>query len=347
MFSGVGGFELGLQNASKEFECVGFSEIDKYASIVLKKRFKGVKNYGNAKTINAERLPDFDLLVGGFPCPSFSIAGKRKGFDDERGTLFFEIVKVLKAKRPRLVLLENVKGLLSHNEGGTFGKILNELDELGYWVEWQVLNSKDFGVPQNRERVFIVGHLGRECSRQVFPITEGDSINAEKRENNEGQEVCWALRSRDYKDGTNFVVENQLKQVGIIGDDSEATRVYSIDGIARTIKDGGGMGAKTGLYAVGFSSSQRKHGVESRVKVGEFNALTGSQNSRKSANYVVGKRIRRLTPIECERLQGFPDDWTLVELPNGKMMSDSQRYKMMGNAVTTNVITAIGKRLIE
>jgi len=202
MFSGIGGFELGIQNAfeaSKETgqttatvrhksnystkptqergqsaTCVGYSEIDKYADQIYQKHFGGT-NYGDATKINARELPDFELLVGGFPCQAFSVAGKRAGFNDTRGTLFFDIARILKEKRPRHLVLENVKGLLSHDQGKTFTTILGVLADLGYFVEWQVLNSKDFGVPQNRERVFIVGHLGGEPRRKVFPITGGYS----------------------------------------------------------------------------------------------------------------------------------------------------------------------------
>lgn len=201
MFSGIGGFELGIQQAyednirpiqsevseesgnkhgtkdkSLKWECVGYSEIDKYAIQIYEKHFNH-KNYGDATKIDTRQLPEFDLLVGGFPCQAFSIAGKRKGFDDTRGTLFFEIARILADKRPRNFILENVKGLLSHDNGKTFQTILGVLTDLGYCVEWQVLNSKNFGVPQNRERVFFVGHLGGECERKVFPIGQGSSGN--------------------------------------------------------------------------------------------------------------------------------------------------------------------------
>lgn len=158
--------------------CIGYSEIDKYAIETYQQHFGGHQNYGDATKINAAELPDFDLLVGGFPCQAFSVAGKRKGFDDTRGTLFFDIARILSEKRPRHLVLENVKGLLSHDSGKTFQTIVGVLTDLGYFVEWQVLNSKDFGVPQNRERVFIVGHLGGEPRRKVFPIFGTDSQNS-------------------------------------------------------------------------------------------------------------------------------------------------------------------------
>jgi DNA (cytosine-5)-methyltransferase 1 len=216
-FTGIGGFELGIQNAYRAtfggeqrnpseinetgtgllategqgsstsdgrissgvtdiFNtrplCIGYSEIDKYASSVYEHHFKGVKNYGDITRINADELPDFDCIVGGFPCQSFSIAGKRGGFNDTRGTLFFDLARILKAKRPRLFVFENVKGLLSHDGGRTFDTIIRTIDELGYDCQWQVLNSKNHGVPQNRERIYIVGHLRGTPRPEVFPIGE-------------------------------------------------------------------------------------------------------------------------------------------------------------------------------
>ncbi len=217
LFSGIRGFELGIQKAYEENmgnrritkaselaihehlpspdtsdgngwrtnpTCIGYSEIDKYAVQIYQKHFPTHKNYGDCTKIIASELPDFDLLVGGFPCQAFSIAGKRKGFDDTRGTLFFDIARILKEKHPRNFILENVKGLLSHDNGRTFKTIIATLVELGYCVEWQVLNAKNFGVPQNRERVFIVGHFGGVPERKVFPIGEDNGGN------NEQVELC-------------------------------------------------------------------------------------------------------------------------------------------------------------
>ena len=198
-FSGIGGFEVGIERAFDEVEqrrrrqaegslettlpdvisqpderqhaaCIGYSEIDKYAIKVYERNFPNVKNYGDITKINAKELPDFDCLVGGFPCQAFSIAGKRKGFEDTRGTLFFDLARILRAKQPRLFVFENVKGLLSHDGGRTFKTIIQTIDELGYDCQWQVLNSKNFGVPQNRERVYIVGHRRGTRRPDVFPI---------------------------------------------------------------------------------------------------------------------------------------------------------------------------------
>ena len=282
-FSGIGGFELGIMQSNVyQPECVGFSEIDKYAISIYKKHFNH-KNYGDISKINPKDLPDFSLFVGGFPCQAFSIAGKRRGFHDTRGTLFFEIIRIVKEKRPRLLLLENVKGLLSHAKGDTFRVILSSLDELGYDIDWQVLNSKNFGLPQHRERVFIIGHLRGTGRPKVFPFGEA-------------------------QEDTN----------------KEHRKVICKSQIAQTI---------TSTYYKGAKGSH----IEKDGK------------------------IRRLTPLECERLQGFPDNWTKDGVtpcaeceewgcqfsPDREVfISDTQRYKCLGNAVSVPVIKSIMNRLI-
>ena len=274
MFSGIGGFELGIQQSDINTELVGYAEIDKYAILIFEKQFTGVTNYGDATAITASNLPDFDLLVGGFPCQAFSIAGKQQGFSDTRGTLFFDIARICAEKRPRYLVLENVKGLLSHDGGQTFQRILRVLADLGYRVEWQVLNSKNFGVPQNRERVFIVGYLGERSGQEIFPLTT-------------------------YSQSASVVALQQLNKA-----ESQGNRIYDSSGLATTLaSQAGGLGAKTGLYQI-------------------------------------DTQVRRLTPTECERLQGFPDGWTAG-------LSDTQRYKTLGNAVTVPVVTAVINQLVK
>uniref|UniRef100_A0A6M3KA20 Putative methyltransferase n=1 Tax=viral metagenome TaxID=1070528 RepID=A0A6M3KA20_9ZZZZ len=293
MFSGIGGFGYGIEQITKEWECIGYSEIDKYASSIYRLHYPDHKAYGDANEINPRQLPDFDLLVGGFPCQAFSIAGKRRGFEDTRGTLFFEIARVLVEKRPRYFLLENVKGLLSHSKGQTFQTILGVLSDIGYDYQWQVLNSKDFGVPQNRERVFIVGHIRGECRPEVFPI--GSVCEQDNKPNNGGVRLIQDKR----QSGETRLWENNSPAV---------TSYWGL---------GGGNVPYVGSNIYG-------------VAINQF--------------------IRRLTPIECERLQAFPDCWTQFGVDvNGNLIeiSDTQRYKCLGNAVTTNVITAIMERLYD
>lgn len=334
LFAGIGGFDLALNRLGHV--CVWANEWDKYAAQIYNKNFirplqqedterpkerQLTKNQPHQRehlgngvdtrditTVLTSEIPDHDLLVGGFPCQSFSIAGKRRGFDDTRGTLFFEIARILKDKQPKYFILENVKGLLSHDNGNTFKTIIATLTELGYDIQWQVLNSKNYGVPQNRERVFIVGHIRGERRPEVFPITEVSGKTVSK----------------------------------TILDINQAQRVYDIEGVAITQKAlGGGQGAKTGLYAIDMT---RRENTGYRVREDKI-ALTLDANyykglaNQERPGVLDNMKIRRLTPTECERLQGFPDGWT-------EGISDTQRYKCLGNAVTVNVITAIAERLI-
>lgn len=218
MFSGIGGFRAGLE-AIGGFECVGHCEIDKYANQAYNVIYepKGELYFEDATKINPDDLPDIDLICGGFPCQAFSIAGRRGGFNDARGTLFFEIARIAAAKRPKYLLLENVPGLLSHDKGRTFATILSTLDELGYDVAWQVLDSKNFRVPQSRKRLFIVGYLREQCSGRVLSFTEANPSSPKQ-----------LISGR------------------------QGNRIYSIDGTAVTLtSEAGGFAGKTGMYEVG------------------------------------------------------------------------------------------------
>lgn len=353
LFTGIGGFTKAINDVLPEAECIGFSEIDKYAQQIYLKHFPNHKPYGDITKLTTDSISDFDLLVGGFPCQSFSIAGKRRGFEDTRGTLFFEIARILRDKRPTNFILENVAGLLSHDEGNTFKVIISTLDELGYFVEWQVLNSKNFGVPQNRERVFIIGHFRGEPRRKIFPI----------RQDSEADYVLPTLTTRYYNGQANGAYLRQISPSG----GSQGERIYDSNGIAVTIaSQAGGLGAKTGLYAVrdltdsksvNFPTIRAKgiQGQRLSIPVLTPDRVEKRQNGRRfkkdgDPSFTLtaqdkhgifnGSRIRRLTPLECERLQGFPDGWT-------EGVSDSQRYKCLGNAVTVNVVREIIKRLYK
>ena len=410
LFSGAGGFRSAFEQIPGT-ECVGHCEIDVHADKSYRALFhtEGEWFCNDARQIDTAGLPDFDLVCGGFPCQSFSIAGHRKGFEDTRGTLFFEIARILKARKPPFVLLENVPGLLSHDEGRTFAVILGALSRLGDHVEWQGLNSKDFGVPQSRQRVFIVGYLGAGCAGKILPIlgTNGASL------------------------------------IQVLGG-AQGSRVYDPEGIACTqAAQAGGMGGKTGLYAVGFN---RKDGITHGLKeayalnASNFRGLNRNQSQTAvlktddasfidlcagnpkltdtarcvTANYgkttlcyhkgersgvletdgvllikeatkcgfkpanigdtvdlsyatsntrrgrvgrdvahtldtgstqgvvTLSGRIRKLTPRECFRLQGYREDQIDKILA---ITSDSQAYKQAGNGVTVNVVYAIGLKI--
>ena len=329
MFSGVGGFELGLLKSGADVELVGFCEVDKYASQILDKRFKGVTNYGDATKLVSEELPDFDLLVGGSPCQAFSVAGLRRGWKDTRGTLFFEYARILRDKKPKHFIFENVRGLLSHDKGRTLQTILGVLSDLGYGYQWEVLNSKNFGVPQNRERIYIVGHLRGSGRPKVFPIRrEGDSVVGEVRLKEitktglyqVGASVGFNHKKDEYKaeesDIAHCIDANYFKGFG----SENRAGVLACLTPDRAEKSQNGRRFKTDGEPMFTLTGQDIHGVALEEPTEPI-------------------RIRRLTPVECERLQGFPDGWT-------EGLSDTQRYKCMGNAVTTNVVVEVAKRLL-
>jgi DNA (cytosine-5)-methyltransferase 1 len=312
LFSGIGGFELGIQKAFKGKKqkaiCVGYSEIDKHAIKIYETHFPNHRNFEDIKKINERKLPKFDLLVGGFPCQSFSIAGKRKGFTDKRGTLIFDIARILQAKKPRLFLLENVPGILSSYEGGDFKKIISEITKLGYSVQWQVLNSKYFSVAQNRQRLYLIGHRGKERPPKIFPLSPTDQNIARTNQ----------AQSRPHIQS-------------IYGGAFVGNKIYGVNGISPTI-----LTRKNDIPIIAVSNSSSR---EFGWKKDQCPTLcAGDSKNRKIVS--INGRIRRLTPEECEKLQGFSVGWT-------KNASDNQRYKCLGNAVTTNVIEAIIKKMFS
>ena len=371
MFAGIGGFRAGLTRAGG-FQCVGHCEVDKYADASYRAIHDIEKEecyYPDAREIDPASMPDFDLLCGGFPCQAFSLAGRRKGFDDARGTLFFEIARLAEVKRPAYLLLENVPGLLSHDGGRTFAVILSTLHDLGYHVEWTVLNSKHFGVPQSRRRVFLICYLDPRCAGKILPVF-----------GNDGKAL-----------------------IQLVGG-PQGHRVYDPEGVACTqTAGGGGLGVKTGLYLVpddpkatfvdlcaghpkqtgqarcvtaryGQTTLSNHRGERSGVllikeatkkgykeaspgdsvdlgyagsntrrgRVGHDIAHTLDTGSSTQGIVARGGRIRRLMPRECLRLQGFEDSQIDRILA---ITSDAQAYKQAGNSVTVNVIEAIARRI--
>jgi len=393
LFAGIGGFALGFKNAGFNFDKHYYSEVNNYAESIYARHFPDAIRLGDARRIGDD-LGKIDILSGGFPCQSFSIAGKRKGFNDTRGTLFFEIERLARIYRPAYMVLENVKGLFSLGGGDTIRTILDKLRGLDYYVQLLLLNTKDFGIPQNRERCFFICSLGDRPRPEISNIRKPKAETT--RSNEMTKNVC------------------------------QSNRVYSIDGSSTTFTGlGGGVGAKTGLYAVPVTkdkqglritdnvlcidasyqkgldnhgqryviavltpdrenkrqqgrrfknnnedmftlTAQDRHGVMTfnvpeATKKGYTEAYEGDSINLKHLNSKsrrgrIGKGIantlecnmqqyifkdfiiRKLTPLECERLQGFPDNWT-----DG--LSDSQRYKCLGNAVTVKVVEEIAKSI--
>jgi DNA (cytosine-5)-methyltransferase 1 len=298
--SGIGGFELGLESAGRrlgiDFECVGYSEIDKWAIRTYESHFQH-RALGGVEAIEPATLPAFELLVAGFPCQSFSTAGTGLGFADERGTVFFDIARILRYSRPRHFILENVKGLLSHGSGETFKAIIRILTGLGYCVEWQLLDSQDYGVPQSRERIFLVGHLGGIPRRPVFPlgVNVGRKVDSDPKRSRYGDRV-YSPAVEDTPAGEWF---------GCVRDRRDGSDLWSSRRIATTLD-------------ANYSSGPGYMGNRVSVARVDDGVL----------------RARRLTPLEAERCQGLPDNWTAGR-------SDTQRYRQVGNAVVPNVVSAV------
>ena len=370
LFAGIGGFRLGMESAGHE--CIGFCEIDKFARASYKAIHdtKGEIELHDITAVSDEsirRIGRVDIICGGFPCQAFSIAGNRRGFEDTRGTLFFEIARFASILRPKYLFLENVKGLLNHDGGATFETILGALDELGYNVEWQVLNSKDFGVPQNRERVLIVGHLRGECTRRVFPLSKsGQQVASIK----EQYSNTITTRYGNSQGAGAYIVESKSQKVRSIGNihpsgNGMNGEVYKSTGLAPTLTTNKGEGVKIIQRAHGYNQggehdiaptlTSNSYQENNLVKVVDFyNKITkdevgtltssGGGSTVRAGSFGVtdGYRIRKLTPRECWRLQGFPD-WAFDKAQ--KVNSNSQLYKQAGNSVTVSVIAAIAKEL--
>ena len=280
--AGIGGFRQALENLG--CECVGYSEIDKHAIKLYSAFFNDKRNFGDVTKIDAEKLPDFDILVGGFPCQAFSIAGKRGGFDDTRGTIFFDFARIMKAKKPTFGIFENVKGFLNHEGGRTFETMLRTLNEIGYDAQWGILNTRFHGLPQNRERVYIVANFRERSSTKIL-FQRGDGI-------------------------TDKVARTQQS---IIGD-----------------------------YHTKGGKTHQRSGVLNENSIAP--CLTAS-DCKEPRMVKIGDKVRRLTPKECFRLQGFKDE--MVKLGYKLGISDTQLYKMAGNAVSVPVVEWVAQRVLN
>ncbi|WP_421663608.1 DNA cytosine methyltransferase [Lysinibacillus telephonicus] len=365
LFAGIGGFRLGMEQAGHK--CVGFVEWDKYArkSYEAIHETEGEWTWYDISTIDYRDIPRADCWTFGFPCQDISIGGEQKGFDGERSSLFFAVTKRLRQikewdteKMPTYLLIENVKNFLSVNSGWDFLKAQIELDEVGYNLEWQVLNSRDFGVPQNRERVFIVGHLRGRSTRKVFPIggtNEASNLPIEIIAHREGYRrntqvfspngITEALDTGQGGGRGHYTITMNRNEIKGPTDTSHCLMARDYKGIgnqdmaAVLIKEATNQGfdvaTKGDSINLAVPGSKTRRG---RVGKGVANTLDTSCNQ----GVLEGYRIRKLTPRECWRLQGFPD-WAFDKAK--EVNSDSQLYKQAGNSVTVNVIYEIAKRL--
>ena len=406
LFSGIGGFHLGFERAGFKVNSY-FSEIDKYAIQVYKDKFKDSNYVGSVTDVRGGDLPDIDLITFGSPCQDFSLAGKRKGLGGERSSLISEAIRLIREKRPRVFVWENVKGTFSSNNRQDFAAILQAFTNIGgYRLEWQLLNTKWF-LPQNRERIYLVGYIGDGSGGQIFPI--GESIKQTNELPGQQGNTC-TLTTRYGADGNgSYIIERKLdaQEIRVNSATSKGYEVaeegdsinYSVP-TSKTRRGRVGKGVAQTLDTacnqatiLGYSRD-KKGKVVSRHKVNKANTLHSSTGGggntdqyiynygQKSLNETLEKEnlskdqvkaldlynkkakddcptltephhnslrlyekglIRRLTPIECERLQGFPDDWT--KRGTEGLISDTQRYKMCGNAVTVDVVAAVAERI--
>lgn len=396
LFAGVGGIRLGMEQA--RHTCVGWVEWDKFArkSYIAIHRPDGEFTEKDINNVTSQELPKSDCWCFGFPCQDISVAGKQGGFTNgKRSSLFFKVtglIRELKEEdKPSYLFIENVKNLLSINKGWDFAKLLIEMDEIGYDVEWDVLDSAEV-VPQHRERIFIVGHLRGRRTRKVFPIIrENGETNKTIKEvariypNRYSSDVNSVINpsrishmvtAHSYKDSPKIIV-NQLGNISnskSFGGNPQVGRVYGTDGLAPTLStmQGGGQEpkilddqgrTKKRLKPLNMSPTLRgqSHGNEPKIAIPvltpdrikkrqngrrfktngepEF-TLTGQDRHGVLTN---GMRVRKLTPLECWRLQGFPD-WAFNRAREAGL-SDSQLYKQAGNSVTVPVIKAIANKM--
>lgn len=312
LFAGIGGFRIAFEELGGE--CVFSSEIDKYAKKTYEANFQEIP-VGDITEVNEQDIPDHDILLAGFPCQAFSIAGKRRGFEDIRGTLFFDVARILKEKQPKAFFLENVKGLVSHDRGNTLKTILNVLrEDLNYYVpDPQILNAKDFGVPQNRERIFIVG-FRKDLDVKEFAYPNPTGVISSFKDIKEKDEVPakYYLSERYLNTLKSHKERHKAKGNGF------GYEVIEDDGIANAIVVGG-MGRERNLV------------IDRRLT--DFTPLKNKGELNKEG-------YRTMTPREWARLQGFPETFKIV-------VSDTQAYKQFGNSVAVPAIKATGEKIVE
>lgn len=346
-FAGYGGASFALKKAGIDFECVGYSEIDKYAIDCYWKNHKG-KYFGDITKINPNEIPDFDLFTGGFPCQTFSVSGKGKGELDSRGTLFYEIIRICEIKKPKYILLENVRGLTSKRHKETFDKILSELDRIGYHVRWKILNSKDYGIPQNRQRVFFY------CYRKdylpgvkfCFPKEEELKIllkdlleeNVEEKYHLSEKmiECIMTPASEKWQSGK---MEIDLDIARPLTKTMHKMHRADTDNYI-TIKNATKKGYLKGVTGDGVSL-EHPNSKTRRGRVQKQMSATLQCNDAKGV-ITDNLKIRRLTPKECFRLMGFLDDGINLE-----GLSDTQKYRLAGNGWDINLVSKIFRRMFK
>jgi DNA (cytosine-5)-methyltransferase 1 len=314
------------------FEPVGFSEIEPFPSAVLQHRFPSVQNYGDMTTYKEWGIGQFDILVGGTPCQSFSIAGLRGGLDDPRGNLMLTYGAIADHYRPTWIVWENVPGVLSSNRGRDFGTFLGMLGKLGYGFAYRILDAQYYGVAQRRRRVFVVGHLG-DWRRSAQVLFESESLCGHPAPSREARqdvtEIAGTLATSG--GGTNRPAGNANELDFCVVDNVSKTK---------TTKCSGRYDIETESFvAFGYQCS-----ASQGLSIGKISPTLDKSKVPACYKTKSNQLVRRLTPIECERLQGFPDDYTLIDY-KGKPAADSPRYKALGNSMAVPVMRWIGERI--
>lgn len=307
LFAGIGGFRIALEELGAK--CVFSSEWDKQAKLTYSTNFGDTPN-GDITQINESEIPKHDILAAGFPCQPFSISGKRLGFEDTRGTLFFDVARIIKYHNPKLVILENVRNFATHDNGNTLQVVKKTLQDFGYSVFYKVMNASDYGLPQNRKRIFIIC-FREDLNVQEFTFPEPTDIQIHLKdilEKNESTEKYEINRPDIFFDKNKIdLIEkieglNQPIRVGTINKGGQGERIYSDKGHAITLSAyGGGAGSKTGAY-------------------------------------LIDEKVRKLSPRECARVQGFPEEYIIP-------VSDGQAWKQFGNSIPINVLRYILKKI--
>ena len=334
LFSGIGGFSLGFQRAGYQFTEHYFSEIDKHAIANYKHNFPHAKNLGDITSIHGGDFTGIDIITFGSPCQDFSLAGRREGLKGNKSSLIAQAIALIAQLRPSVFVWENVKGAFSSNAGTDFWAIIQALANIGgYRLEWQLLNTS-WVLPQNRERIYLVGHLGGKSIPGVFPIGENDKLLDRK-----AREKGW--RGRNFKTSLARTITARYSKMG-------SYDTYIVPKVAGTLTGGGHSGGlHSDMTVIQINPSTESNGRQpyQQNRVFDVRGISPAL-TRHNSNYAIS-RMRRLTEIECERLQGFPDNWTQYGDYNGKIrrISKTQRYKLIGNAVTVDIVELIAKRL--
>ena len=327
LFSGIGGFAKGFQRAGYQFTEHYFSEIDKHAIANYKHNFPNANYIGDITSVHGGDFTGIDIITFGSPCQDFSMAGRRAGLAGAKSSLIEYAIALITCVRPSVFIWENVKGAFSSNAGADFWAIIQAFANIGgYTIEWQLLNTS-WVLPQNRERIYLIGHLAGRSQPRVFPITEDDCLPTTK---------------------TQSQFQAQLSGTIKANGNMNADDTYIIPKVASTLTGGGHSGGlHSDMTVIQINPSTESNGRQpyQQNRVFDVRGISPAL-TRHNSNYAIS-RMRRLTEIECERLQGFPDNWTQYGNYDGviKPIAKTQRYMLIGNAVTVDIVELIAKRL--